>query len=766
MKKLSSKFLALIFMILALCTSAQAAIMIGGSSTVILLPEGNIDAEYSQTLSVDAETALWSVSSGTLPPGLTLDSDGTISGTPTTPGVYTFTVQAEADDETYTQILTLVVLYPEIISPDITTESLTGGYANSPYGFKLTASGSVPMTWSADNLPEGMTLTSWGYLYGTPQAAGTYSFTVQASNSAGTDTKSLSLSVAEPPAETPALIEVDDIDPAVAGSEYMFQLRASGTPPIKWIVKGTFPAGLSISDTGLITKVSSKKGTSVFTIIASNDFGASKKTFKLKTYDMPEITTIGLKDATVNRSYKETIKRKGSTPLTWTLEGTLPDGIEFDLDKGKFSGTPTTAGISMFRVSLSNSAGFVSKVYTLNVGTLLPRIMPNSLKKGTDGKAYKMTIKTKNGTEPITLSLEGTLPAGLSFDSDTGVIEGTPTETCTNRTIKITATNPGGKIAKNYSLTINAVPPKITTKELPEATINTPYSVQFEGTGTTPITWTATGLPSGLAISGDGLISGSPARYGEFRVRVTAKNEAKSVSKNYKLNVLSAPEFSETSSTLRSGKVGTSYKYEFRVNGSKTITYSITGGTLPSGISLNAKNGILKGKPKESGTFTFTVTAENSAGQAGKEFTMSVAAKTVTLKSTAPVDMNDKGAVTENESSTHQEGTYESVNVPQVIGDDSSDFVDGYVIAAVLPEISVDVSGMYDFSAEISPDIKEGAELVWLSGSSEKSNDDDIAEFFDESGREITCVPESRKVGVSAWLNAGKVYRPVIAVKQ
>ncbi len=85
---------------------------------------------------------------------------------------------------------------------------------------------------------------------------------------------------------------------------------------------------------------------------------------------------------------------------------------------------------------------------------------------------------------------------------------------------------------------------------------------------------------------------------------MTAANSAKTVKKSMNLVVLAAPEFSGIS-TLTSGTQGKSYKHTFSPTGSKTIMFSISGGSLPAGISLNAKKGTLKGKPTASGTFEF-----------------------------------------------------------------------------------------------------------------------------------------------------------------
>ncbi len=232
---------------------------------------------------------------------------------------------------------------------------------------------------------------------------------------------------------------------------------------------------------------------------------------------------------------------------------------------------------------------------------------------------------------------------------------------------------------------------------------------------------------------------------------MTAANSAKTVKKSMNLVVLAAPEFSGIS-TLTSGTQGKSYKHTFTAAGSKTITFSVSGGSLPGGVTLNAK-GKLSGKPTESGTFAFTVTAANSAGETSKDFTLTIAASTV---------------------SSNSAYTYsENVKAPDVKGyvdlrsySDPKDCITEYIVVAELPEVSADVSGMYDFSVELGENAQAGQKLVWLANSDEHSDDDNIAEFFDESGQEIDCVPENRKVNVSARLNAGKTYTPAVAVRR
>ncbi len=122
---------------------------------------------------------------GALPPGLTLSSNGKITGTPTASGTYYFQVQAFDGTNTATYWYTMHVL-AQTLSP------ATAGTAY-PLSAPLVASGgTAPYTWKSvtgsvygTGLPTGMTLSSSGVISGTPTTAGNYYFTAQANDSSG-----------------------------------------------------------------------------------------------------------------------------------------------------------------------------------------------------------------------------------------------------------------------------------------------------------------------------------------------------------------------------------------------------------------------------------------------------------------------------------------------------------------------------------------------------------------------------------------------------
>ena len=77
-----------------------------------------------------------------------------------------------------------------------------------------------------------------------------------------------------------------------------------------------------------------------------------------------------------------------------------------------------------------------------------------------------------------------------------------------------------------------------------------------------------------------------------------------------------------TTESLVSGDVLTSYEQQLNADGDPTITWSITEGSLPEGLSLDENTGIISGKPSAGGKYTFTVTATNSIDSYSKEFSI------------------------------------------------------------------------------------------------------------------------------------------------
>jgi hypothetical protein len=138
-----------------------------------------------------------SVTAGLLPDGLTMDSTGLITGQPTTPGTYDFTVTATNGVPPDAPITSRIVVLPQ--APTITGTPPLGQY-RVPYNFQFTTTGNPTVSLLSGTLPPWATLAPDGTITGTPTAAGKFVFTVQADNGAlSTDTDTVTLVVQPKP---------------------------------------------------------------------------------------------------------------------------------------------------------------------------------------------------------------------------------------------------------------------------------------------------------------------------------------------------------------------------------------------------------------------------------------------------------------------------------------------------------------------------------------------------------------------------------------
>ena len=211
----------------------------------------------------------WAITGGSLPPGISLSSDGSLSGTPTTAGTFTATAQATDASpipETATETLTITVAPAS--TPTITTTSLPDAVVGTAYATTLAISGGTApysCTLTAGTLPAGLSLSSAGVISGTPAAsATTQTFTVQATDSSSSPqsaTGSLTLTVVAPLVISG--VTATALSAATPGKAYeatLFSVTGGSAPYAAQVSSGALPAGLSLGVSGANLELSGTPG--------------------------------------------------------------------------------------------------------------------------------------------------------------------------------------------------------------------------------------------------------------------------------------------------------------------------------------------------------------------------------------------------------------------------------------------------------------------------------------------------------------------------
>jgi uncharacterized repeat protein (TIGR01451 family) len=421
------------------------------SLRTFVLPPGAIASPYSRPIEIAGglgPTFTWSVSFGSLPPGLSLSGTGrtaTLSGTPSLSGTYTFTVQASDDGQagvTASRSFTLEILAaggPVRVTPG----TLPAATEERPYAATLTAvGGPAPYLWTAagGTLPSGVMLSASGALGGTPAQAGAFGFTARAERAVApgeADTEDFTLIVAP----APVIVTPDPLSKAVRNEGYFVPLAVSGgVGPFRWAPASgsTLPAGLTLDPSGILHGAPSGTGGS-FTVEATDANGAvASKTFTLAVTDPAAgLAVVGsLPAGTTGAPYSAALRAVGGTPpYAWSvLSGALPAWAALDPASGVISGTPPAAGATTLALGVTDSAvplagSASSGSQTLEVRELFT-VATLVLPAGQKDQVYAAALVAAGGAGSVRWAVvEGALPSGVWLDSSTGLLSGVPQAT-------------------------------------------------------------------------------------------------------------------------------------------------------------------------------------------------------------------------------------------------------------------------------------------------------------------------------------------------
>ena len=265
--------------------------------------------------------------------------------------------------------------------------------------------------------------------------------------------------------------EQASIAPATVGTAYSLQMTASVAEAKTWTINsGALPAGLTLDgSSGLISGTPTAAGTFTFEVLArmNSDTRSDTKTLAITVRDALVIagsepfTPDRRAQGEVSLPFDATLTATGGTSTyTWALaSGALPPGLT--LANGAISGTPTTAGVYPFTVSVTDTEGrvasFASRILIaekLAISTLL-------LRPGKVGKLYNAKLKTVGGVKPASWRVvRGPLPRGVRFDRTLGQLSGIPKRDGRYRVTFEATDSLGVKAKKTLLIVIAANPPR------------------------------------------------------------------------------------------------------------------------------------------------------------------------------------------------------------------------------------------------------------------------------------------------------------------
>ncbi|MBJ6727453.1 beta strand repeat-containing protein [Geomesophilobacter sediminis] len=336
----------------------------------------------------------WSITSGTVPAGLdatssTFSGGGTISGTPTGAGNYSFVVQVtDSNGLTAKKLFNLKVLSPMSFQ----TTGLPAAVVNTAYSVSPTITGGTgPFVWtvSTGSLPHGLTIDPvTGAITGTPDTQGVSNFTVLVTDHQG-QTASQPYTINVTTSTTPTITTTAP-DAATGGASYTYTLQAGGgSKPYVWsIASGSLPPGLALdSATGIISGSAS---------------GAGDYYFVAQVTDANHLTATKLLDIFVNTTTTNTGSvtfTDGTNQVNYLSFGSVLTGGSKTM-RTVYLHNGGTSSITITDYSFSDP-GFTAPIptqYSLGVGANL--LLPISFSP-TANQAYSgtLTINTLSGAK-------------------------------------------------------------------------------------------------------------------------------------------------------------------------------------------------------------------------------------------------------------------------------------------------------------------------------------------------------------------------------
>jgi len=467
---------------------------------------------------ITASNGPTSFGASNLPTGLSVNTtNGLVSGAPTAVGTNVAKVFASNSSGTGTSNVTFSITTPEI--PVITSSGTASGTVGTPFSYAITASNS-PSSFGASNLPAGLSVnTASGAITGTPTVAGTNTAVIYAGNVAGTASNNLVIGIAPASGGGTVTYLTENFESCTNGNSTTTTNQSTA-----WAGDSNFPTVSAAYQAGGAVKLGSSSAIGSITsksLDLSANGGTYTIAFLVKGWTTYEGPVVIVANGVSNSVPYTALISNTFEPKTLTLSG----------------GTAST--VVTFRTASTKGRYFLDEVV---ISSTAPTGAPTTITSATNvsgqvGSNLSYTITANNS--PSAFGVSTNLPTGLSLNSSSGLISGTPSGAGTN-VVMVTASNSFGGTSTNVTFAIGPLlAPVITSATNTNGTVGQVFSYQITASNS-PTSFSASNLPAGLSSTSNGLISGIPTTEGTNTVALYASNAAGVGTKNLTLGIAPA----------------------------------------------------------------------------------------------------------------------------------------------------------------------------------------------------------------------------------
>jgi len=576
------------------------------------LPVGRIGVPYSVTITVTGGLPpyTFTVTSGALPPGLTLFASGVLSGRPTKEGTYRFTVTA-----TDAQKCIGTSVYEVEIECDGVTP-LPAAILGKAYSAMYPAAG--PCSILSGALPRGLVPDGCA-ISGVATELGTYRFVAKVGDAIGCYT----IEVIACPI---TLSSGDPLDGTACTIYDGHTFTASGGTGEITFTHSPLPSGLTLSSIGVLSGTPEIPGDFTFTLTATDTRLVSCSRPYTMSIACPAtvIFPAKLKDGTVGVDYADLLAAAPCEDYVFTGYDPLPPGLTLS-DEGVLTGKPTVSGTHVLRFTVKARNGCTGAgERAVTIGCPEFDFSPDILPPMDEDVPYDVQI-VADGADEFRVT-GGVLPSGLALALN-GRLFGTPADTGCFR-FTVTATNTTSKCSGSITYENDLCDIVIESPCLPNGRVGAPYSETFDASGGVPpyvFTVASGSLPPGLALSPAGELSGTPTMAGSFNATFRVTDAAGGVREfsccTIEIHAASCPPgttITLTPANLPFGTPGVPYAQAITPSGGTApYSFGITSGALPPGLGIHPVTGMITGIPAAPAVARFTVTAVAANGCRG-----------------------------------------------------------------------------------------------------------------------------------------------------